>query len=121
MALANETQMGIQDFQKAIEDGNFTADQVVRILDERIARRKAAGKALVARVVSYRNELAESINKIATVQVPIVAVPTYAKAKANPALPSDPEQLADVVFATVGAAGIGNVITRLTARMIGVH
>jgi len=119
MSIANTTSMGIQDFQGAVANGTMTAAEVVSVLDSRIARRQAANKPLVARVVEYRNELVSSINALGGASIPAVPVPSYHKAQANNTLPTTPDDLADVVFATVGAAGIGNVISRLTARLIG--
>lgn len=117
MSITNTQSMGIKEFQAAVSNGAMTAAEVVTVLDQRIAKRQAANKPLVSRVVEYRNELVASINALGGASIPAVPVPTYAKA--NAALPTAPDDLADVVFATVGAAGIGNVISRLTARLIG--
>ena len=117
MSTVNTNTMGIQDFQAAIANGSMSALVVVAVLDARIAKRQTLNKPLVARVVEYRNELAASLNTATGQSIPAVPVPTYTKA--NTALPTAPDDLADVVFATVGAAGIGQVISRLTARLIG--
>ena len=119
MSIANTTSMGIQDFQGAINNGVMTVAEVVAVLDQRIAKRQASNKPLVARVATYRNELVASLNALGGTSLPAVPVPTFNKAQANSALPTSPDDLADVVFATVGAAGIGQVISRLTARLIG--
>ena len=119
MTIANTTAMGIQEFQGAIANGAMTVAEVVAVLDQRIAKRQAAGKGLIAKVVTYRNELVASLNAAGGASLPAVPVPTFIKAQANSALPTDPDSLADVVFATVGAAGIGQVVARLTARLIG--
>ena len=110
--------MGIQELAAAINKQQATVKQVFDIVDARIAKRIAEKRPLLKPVVDYRNSLAEILQQTG-ISVTQVAAPTY-HAKANTALPSDPEQLADVVFATVGAANIGAVIQRLTARVVGV-
>lgn len=110
--------MGIQEFQAAIANNTMTVKEVVAVLDARIERRKAAGKPLIAKVVSYRNELAQALNGAGGMSIPAVPVPTYTK-KAD-ALPTDPVQLADVVFATVGPAKAADLINRLTQRIAGI-
>ncbi len=117
MSIANTTSMGIVEFQAAVANGTMTAAEVITVLDARIQRRQAANKPLIGKVVTYRNALAASINSLGGPSLPAIPVPTYTKA--NAALPTTPDELADVVFATVGAAGIGLVISRLTARLIG--
>lgn len=111
----NTNVMGIADFQKALSQGVMTVKDVLDILEARIAKRVASGKTLIPGVIRYRNELAETFSKATGTNVAPIPVPTYASP--NPALPTDPEQLADVVFATVGAARVGDVISRLTQRV----
>lgn len=118
MSITNTTNMGINEFSDAISNGAMTVAEVVTVLDQRIAKRQAAGKNLIAKVVTYRNELVASLNAAGGPSLPAVPVPTF-KAQPNAALPRNPDDLADVVFATVGAAGIGQVVARLTARLIG--
>lgn len=118
MSITNTNSMGIQDFQGAISNGAMTVTEVVTVLDQRISKRQAAGKSLIAKVVTYRNELVASLNAAGGYSLPAIAVPTF-KVQPNPALPTDADDLADVVFATVGAAGVGRVVARLTARLIG--
>ena len=116
----DHTQMGIEDFPKAIAAAQMTVREVIVVLDARIQKRKDMKRPPVPRVIAYRNELVESYNQATGLSIPAEAVPTYTpKVQANAALPTDPDQLADTVFATVGAAGIGQVIARLTARVVG--
>lgn len=109
--------MGIQEFQAAISNNKMTVQQVVEILDGRIERRKAAGKPLIAKVVAYRNELATALSATGVASISTIPVPTYTQKSS--ALPDDPVQLADVVFATVGPAKVADLINRLTQRIAG--
>jgi hypothetical protein len=114
----NTNAMGIVEFEAAINASDMTVHEVICILDARIAKRQATNKPLISKVVAYRNKLVDSYNVATGNDLPVVNVPSYAKAQPNASLPADPNSLADVVFATVGAAGIGQVISRLTARLI---
>ncbi len=111
--------LGIQDLAKCIDNGTATLQQVFDIVEARIQKRVAENRPLLKPVVEYRNSLAASITAAGIAQIPLRDVPSYTKALPNAALPTDPEQLADVVFATVGAANVGAVISRLTARIVG--
>lgn len=113
----NITLMGIQDIEKAVKNGDATVKQAFDVIDARIKKREASGQKLIGRIVHYRNQLADALT-MAGQLTPTMPMPTYA-AKANASLPTDPEQLADTVFATVGAANIGAVIARLTSRVVG--
>lgn len=109
--------LGIKELDKCLAAGKATIKEVFDIVEARINKRIAAKRPLLKPVVEYRNSLATSLDSIGH-SVSLIPEPTYA-AKASAALPTDPEQLADVVFATVGAANVGAVITRLTARVVG--
>lgn len=108
--------LGIQDLSKRIDNGTASVQEVFDIIEARIHKRVLEKRPLLAPVVAFRNQLAETIGNTLGQPLPKRSVPTYNKA--NTALPTDPEQLADVVFATVGAAHIGAVIQRLTARVV---
>jgi len=116
----NLNALGIQDIKKAVEDGYATVSEAFAVVHTRITNRQAKGMSLLRPVVEYRNELVESLNASNGSNIPPLPLPTYpAKAQANASLPTDPEQLADLVFSTVGAANVGLVISRLTARVVG--
>lgn len=118
-SVLNLNALGIQDIEKAVTAGKATVHEAYIVVQARIDKRLASGATLLAPVVEYRNTLAQTLNATAGRSIPMLKVPSYAKAKANTDLPTDPDQLADVVFATVGAANVGAVISRLTARVIG--
>jgi hypothetical protein len=117
-ATINLNALGIQDLDRAINQGHATVQEVFNIVDARINKRIAEKRNLLKPVVDYRNVLAEQLSHLGVVAAPIPS-PAYAKVQPNSNLPTDPEQLADVVFATVGAANVGTVISRLTARVVG--
>jgi hypothetical protein len=117
-ATLNLNALGIQDLDKAMLSGEATAQQVFNVVEARINKRIAEKRPLLKPVVEYRNNLAAMISSVGGSSIPATALPTY-KAQPNAALPTDPEQLADVVFATVGAANVGAVINRLTSRVVG--
>lgn len=113
----NLNAMGIQEIDKAVRNGQINVAQAFNVVQGRIDKRLAKGQSLLKPVVEFRNTLAASLNGTTGNSIPAIPVPTYQQP--HPTLPTDPEQLADVVFATVGAANIGAVISRLTARVIG--
>ena len=116
----NLNALGIQEMQAAITRGQVTVHEVFTVVEARIQKRIAEKRNLLKPVVEFRNELAKTINDVTPgLNLSIVPTPNYTAAQPHPALPTNPEQLADVVFATVGAANIGAVISRLTARVIG--
>ena len=86
--------MGIVEFDAEIKAGRMTADQVLAVLDARIAKRARDGKKPIAKVIEYRNSLAGG--------TPALPVPTYAKPVASATgLPTDIADLIRHVKATV--------------------
>jgi hypothetical protein len=118
-ATLNLNALGIQDLSKAIDSGQATMKEVFDIVDARINKRIAEKRNLLKPVVEYRNLLASIIHQAGGGLIAPVPTP-HVKVQPNAALPTDPEQLADVVFATVGAANVGAVINRLTSRVVGI-
>lgn len=114
----NLNMLGIQEMQQAIENGNATVYDVMMVVRKRIEKRIAERRSLVKNVVIYHNELAKSYEEATGDKQPLFDAPNYTPvAQPNAALPTDPEQLADTVFATVGAANVGAVISRLMTRV----
>jgi hypothetical protein len=114
----NLNALGIQEMDKCLAAGKTTVYEILQVLNARIDKRIAEKRPLLKPVVEYRNKLATAYEEATGDAQPLVPVPAYTKAQPNAALPTDPEQLADVVFATVGAANVGKVISRLTARIV---
>jgi hypothetical protein len=117
-ASINLNALGIQEMDKYLQAGKTTVYDILQVLNARIDKRIAEKRPLLRPVVEYRNKLADAYECTTGFTQTMVPVPTYTKAQPNAALPNDPEQLADVVFATVGAANVGKVIARLTARIV---
>jgi hypothetical protein len=113
----NINAMGIQEFDAAIKQGLMQVKDVLDVLDARIAKRKQAGKNLIAGVVKYRNDLAATYLKVTGHDAGQVPLPAYAS-KPIAALPSDPVQAADALFQHVGPANVAAVISRLTEIMV---
>ncbi len=112
--------MGIQDIDKSIKAGSVSVAMAFSVVQGRIDKRTALGQKQLAKVVEYRNELASSLNTMGGPSIPSLPVPTFTKAaQANAALPTNPDELADVIVATVGINNIATVIARLTARVMG--
>jgi hypothetical protein len=119
-AVANKLMgLGIQDLDVLIHTGTASVKDVFDIVQGRIDKRTALGEKQLVRVVEYRNHLVSVMNSAGGASMPAMPVPTYSAKALSHVLPSDPDQLADVVFATVGAANVGQVIARLTARILG--
>lgn len=111
------TMLGINELDMCIRNGSLTPAAVLTLLDDRISKRKIQGKPLIPRVVQYRNSLAESIAATSGGTATIVPVPQFNRTQQAAALPSDPEQLADLVFSALGVPGSAAFIGRLTARI----
>jgi hypothetical protein len=115
----NLNALGIQEMDKYLQAGKTTVFDVLTVIEARIAKRIAESRPLLRPVVEYRNQLAASYEAATGTKMSAIPIPTYPlTAKPSAALPADPDQLADVVFATVGAANVGAVISRLTARVV---
>jgi hypothetical protein len=112
--------MGILDMDKALQAGSFTVADVFAVVQARIDKRTALGERQLPRIVEYRNKLVAAMNSVSPSSIPAMEVPTYSK-KVQPStsLPTDPNDMADVIVATVGLANVGAVISRLTARVMG--
>lgn len=104
---------GIVEFDAEIKAGRMTAQQVLPILDARIANRERAGKKPIARVIEFRNELVREINGQGGMSIPAMPTPVYATKAAQPSLPTDLDQLATAVKGIVPQAELPAFIAKL--------
>jgi hypothetical protein len=87
----NLNALGIQDMAHAISKGQATVYDVMLCIRKRIEKRIANKQNLLAPVVRYHNELAESYENATGDMQPRFSVPVYsAPAQPNTALPTDP-------------------------------
>ena len=120
-ATVNLSAMGIADMEQSINNGQATVADVYEIVKGRIDKRTKDGRNQLRPVVEFSNKLVGLMNMAGTgMSIPSLPLPTYhTKVQPNTALPTNPDELADVIVATVGIANLGSVITRLTARILG--
>jgi len=113
--------MGIKDLEREVLEGRANAMSVYLIVKARIDRRTKDGRTQLRPVVEFANKLAELVNSTnQSTPVPTFPVPVYTQpAQPNAAIPTDPSQLADVIVATVGLSNLAEVISALTARIVG--
>ena len=120
-ATINLNALGIAQLNNAIEVGMADVSEVFAVVQARIDKRTAEKRSQLKPVIEFRNQLANLLSMTGnTPVIPVMPLPTYhTKVQPNAALPTNPDELADVIVATVGIANLGSVITRLTARILG--
>ena len=108
--------MGIVEFEDAINNGSMTAADVLPILDARIAKRAAAGKKQITKVVEYRNRLADGIANSLGITATKVPVPVYTRTATQATLPSDMDSLVAHIKAVVSPADLPAFIARIATN-----
>lgn len=113
--------LGIAQLNEAINAGQATVSEVFSVVQARIDKRTAEKRSQLKPVIEFRNQLVALLNSTQPgLSIPVMPLPAYAtKVQPNAALPANPDELADVIVATVGIQNLGSVITRLTARILG--
>lgn len=115
---ADYAHLGIEEIKAAVSDGSMPAATALAVLDARIAKRQAAGKALIPKIVEYRNTLASQLGQ------PTMPAPAYPKSKpasveaaSSTSVPASgtPADIADQLIAS--GVDIAQLIVELTKRM----
>ena len=118
---ASLTALGIAQLNEAINAGQANVSEVFSVVQARIDKRTAEKRNQLKPVIEFRNQLVALLNSTQPgLSIPAMPMPAYTtKVQPNASLPTNPDELADVIVATVGIQNLGSVITRLTARILG--